>query len=89
MRKHFTVAGHGFIVDAEDIVFTMMDQYQPFMDDKEDNTLFTLRVQKSVTPIIYNENRRQEDEGQSLICGETPDGKTVIEYQLKPKPPCG
>ena len=85
MRKHFTVAGHGFIVDAEDIVFTMMDQYQPFMDDKEDNTLFTLRVQKSVTPIIYNENRRQEDEGQSLICGETPDGKTVIEYQLKNK----
>ena len=45
MRKHFTVAGHGFIVDAEDIVFTMMDQYQPFMDDKEDNTLFTLRVE--------------------------------------------
>ena len=83
MRKHYTVAGHGFIVDAEENVFTEMEQYQPFMDDNEDNTLFTLRVQKSVSPIIFKENHRQEDEGQSMICGETPDGNTVLEYLLR------
>jgi len=83
MRKHYTVAGHGFIVDAEDTVFTEMKQYRPFMDDKEDNTLFTLRVHKSVSPIKYNENHRQEDEGQTMICGETSDGSTVLEYQLR------
>jgi hypothetical protein len=82
MRKHYTVAGHGFIVDAEDSVFTDMKQYQPFMDEEIGNTLFTLRIQKSDTPITYKECRRQEDEGTSIICGETPEGKTVLEYQL-------
>lgn len=83
MRKHYTVAGHGFIVDAEDSVFTEMKQYQPFMDDEDSNTLFSLRIQKSDTPIIYKECHRQEDEGASMICGETPDGKTVLEFQIR------
>lgn len=83
MRKHYTVAGHGFIVDAEDSVFREMKQYQPFMDDEDSNTLFSLRIQKSDTPIIYKECHRQEDEGASMICGETPDGKTVLEFQIR------
>ena len=85
MRKHYTVAGHGFIVDAEESVFTKMKQYQPFLDDKEDDTLFTLRVQESVSPILFKEVHRQEDEGQSMICGEMPNGKIVLEYQLGDK----
>ena len=68
MRKHYTVAGHGFIVDAEEALFTEMKQYEPFMDEDEDgSTLFTLRVQKSVAPILYRELHRQEDEGTSII----------------------
>jgi len=82
MRKHYTVAGHGFIVDAEEAVFESMDQYRPFLDEKEDNALFILHVQKSATPIIYNESYRQEDEGLLMISGETSDGKTVLEYRL-------
>jgi hypothetical protein len=85
MRKHYTVAGHGFTVDAEDAVFTEMKQYQPFLDDNEDNTLFTLHIHKSATPIIYKENHRQEEIGQTMICGETSDGNTVLEYQLRDK----
>lgn len=85
MRKHYTVAGHGFIVDAEESVFTEMKQYQPFLDDRDDNTLFTIHVEESVTPLIYKEIHRQEDEGQSMICGDTPEGKTVLEYQLRDK----
>ena len=85
MRKHYTVAGHGFIVDAEDSVFTDMKQYQPFMDEEIGNTLFTLRIQKSDTPIIYKECHRQEDEYSSMICGETPDGKTILEFQIRNK----
>ena len=85
MRKHYTVAGHGFMVDAEDSVFPEMKPYQPFLDEREDNTLFTIRVQESVSPILYKETHRQEDEGQSVICGDTPDGKIVLEYQLRDK----
>ena len=82
MRKHYTVAGHGFIVDAEDAIFTEMKQYEPFMDEDDGTTLFTLRIQKSDTPIIYKEYHRQEEEGQSIICGETPEGNNILEYQL-------
>ena len=85
MRRHYTVAGHGFMVDAEDAVFTEMKQYQPFLDDNEHPTLFTLRVQASVSPILYKEQHRQEELGQTMICGETPDGKTVLEYRLENK----
>ena len=85
MRKHYTVAGHGFLVDAEESVFTEMKQYQPFLDEREDNTLFSIHVEESVTPILYKEIHRQEDEGQSMICGDTPDGKIVLEYQLRDK----
>ena len=52
------------------------------MDEEDGNTLFTLRVQKSVAPILYRELHRQEDEGTSIICGETPEGKTVLEFQV-------
>ena len=70
-------------MDAEDSIFTDMKQYQPFMDEEDGNTLFTLRVQKSDTPIIYKECHRQEDEGTSMICGETPEGKTILEFQIR------
>lgn len=85
MRKHYTVAGHGFTVDAEEAVFTGMNQYAPFLDEENTDSLFTLYVQELVTPIIYNVKYKQEDEGQVMLSGETPDGKTVLEYQLRGK----
>ena len=83
MRKHYTVAGHGFTVDAEEAVFSGMEQYEPFLDEENTDSLFTLHVQESATPIIYNVKYKQEDEGQVMLSGETPDGKTVLEYQLR------
>ena len=85
MRKHYTVAGHGFTVDAEEAVFSGMEQYEPFLDEENTDSLFTLHVQESATPIIYNVKYKQEDEGQVMLSGETPDGKTVLEYQLRGK----
>ena len=85
MRKHYTVAGHGFTVDAEEAVFSGMEQYEPFLDEENTDSLFTLYVQESATPIIYNVKYKQEDEGQVMLSGETPDGKTVLEYQLRGK----
>ncbi len=85
MRKHYTVAGHGFWVDGEESIFTEMKQYEPFSDEEWDNTLFSLHIQESDKPIKFKETYRQEDEGQSLINGETADGKTILEYQLGKK----
>ena len=83
MRKHYTVAGHGFTVDAEEAIFNRMEQYTPFLEEENTDSLFTLHVQESATPIIYKEKYRQDELGQLTICGETPDGKTVLEYQLQ------
>lgn len=85
MRKHYTVAGHGFTVDAEEAIFNRMEQYTPFLDEENMDSLFTLHVQESATPIIYKEKYRQDELGQLTICGETPDGKTVLEYQMNDK----
>ncbi len=85
MRKHYTVAGHGFTVDAEEAIFNRMEQYTPFLDEENTDSLFTLHVQESATPIIYKEKYRQDELGQLTICGETPDGKTVLEYQMNDK----
>ena len=85
MRKHYTVAGHGFTVDAEETIFNRMEQYTPFLDEENTDSLFTLHVQESATPIIYKEKYRQDELGQLTICGETPDGKTVLEYQMNDK----
>ncbi len=85
MRKHYKVARHGFDVFADETLFTEMKQYEPFLDEGGENTLFTLHVKKAESPIIFSENYRQEDEGQLMRSGETADGKTVLEYQLGKK----
>ena len=85
MRKHYTVAGHGFTVDAEEAVFTRMNQYRTFLDEENTDSLFTLHVQESATPIIYIEKYRQDEVDQLTICGEMSDGKTVLEYQMSGK----
>ena len=85
MKQHYTVAGHGFTVEAEESLFAEMLQYQPFIDELGSNTLFTVHIQESTAPIIYKELHRQEDEGQTLICGETTEGNTVLEYLLGEK----
>lgn len=85
MRKHYTVGGHGFTVDAEEAVFTRMNQYDPFLDEEKTDSLFTLYVQEADTPIIYKETYRQDEVDQLTICGEMPDGNTVLEYQMNGK----
>ena len=85
MRKHYTVGGHSFTVDAEEAIFTKMEQYNLFLDKESTDTLFTLHVQEADTPIIYKETYRQDEVGQLTICGESSDGNTVLEYQMNGK----
>lgn len=85
MRKHYTVGGHSFTVDAEEAIFTKMEQYNLFLDKESTDTLFTLHVQEADIPIIYKETYRQDEVGQLTICGESSDGNTVLEYQMNGK----
>ena len=73
-KRYFKVADHVFSVDACDEIVSQMSNYAPFAVDVCDacceNLVFSLAVQEAVAP-EFTEDTRQEDEGQSIVCGCT------------------
>lgn len=84
---------------AADFFARSMDNYAPFVipgltndviPDSNDcvipgqtrNLAFVLAVQPSA-PLDYTEEIRQEDEGQTIICGHTVSGESVFEFLLR------
>ena len=84
---------------SSDFFARCMDNYEPFvipastdgiipgsacpgLDPGTRNLAFTLAVQSSA-PLDYTEEIRQEDEGQSIICGHTAVGESVFEFLLR------
>ncbi len=76
--KYYKVAGHVFCVSGEAECFSLMANYEPFACD-EAAVAFSLTVARGL-PVSYDEEWRQEDEGQEIICGRTTDGQPVFEY---------
>jgi len=57
----------------------MMDNYKPFVTTAGD-TIFSLTTETGTAP-DYAEELRQEEEGQDIICGKTPEGCPVFEFR--------
>ena len=76
--RYYEVAGHRFSVSGEAKHFTLMQNYEPFESAKGE-TVFTLAIGKGDTP-EYTEDLRQEDEGQTIVCGKTDDVLPVFEF---------
>lgn len=85
-KKFFCVAGHAFAVEADEKILSQMENYAPFVvnPDKAGNVVFSLVVQNAAAP-EYTEETRQEDEGQSIICGRTAEGEPVFDFCLHEK----
>ena len=94
-KKFFCVAGHTFAVEADKKTLSVeadkktlsqMENYAPFVvnPDKAGNVVFSLVVQNAAAP-EYTEETRQEDEGQSIICGRTAEGEPVFDFCLHEK----
>ena len=77
--RYYKVAEHRFCVSGEDDIFTLMGNYEPFGCD-EGETVFTLALEGGKAP-VYSEELRQEDEGQTIVCGHSAEGEAVFEYQ--------
>ena len=63
-------------------MFALMENYAGFATSPESGTeedAFALTVGVGVTP-SYTEELRQEDEGQTIVCGKTVDGQPVYEF---------
>ena len=76
---YYMVAGHRFAVHGSEQTETMMENYKPFVVEGGD-TLFDLTVRKGER-VSYDEEMRQEDEGQDIICGRTAEGSPVFEFR--------
>ena len=80
--RYYKVAGHVFCVSGEAERFALKGEgfanYEPFACD-EAAAVFSLTVSQGL-PVSYDEEWRQEDDGQEIVCGRTADGKPVFEF---------
>jgi len=77
--RYFKVAGISFVVEGETEVFGLMGNYAPFASTPI-QAVFSLKVEDG-GPVDYAEELRQEDEGQTIVCGHTAEGSPVFEFQ--------
>ena len=94
--RFYKVADHVFSVTVDgsvagnaegtaDFFAQCMENYEPFaiQDTKCPGSIqFTLEVRR-FAPFDYTEEIRQEDEGQTIICGHTAAGESVFEFLLR------
>ena len=74
------VAGHRFCVEGDSEVLALMDNYAPFGCEAGD-TIATLHIAQGEAP-DFQEEMRQDDEGQTIICGRTASGEHVFGFIL-------
>ena len=72
------VARHRFGVSGQADDFALMGNYEPFACT-DGETVFDLAVASGDAP-AYTEEMRQDDEGQTIVCGRTAAGETVFEF---------
>ena len=92
--RFYKVADHIFSVSVDESVATntngtadffarSMDNYAPFViPSLTRNQIFSLSV-LPFAPFDYTEEIRQEDEGQTIICGHRLAGESVFEFLLR------
>ena len=76
--RYYKVAGHQFSVSGEEEVFLLMGNYEPFASG-EAAVAFSLTTCKG-SPVGYEEEMRQEDEGQEIVCGHTAALEPTFEF---------
>ena len=79
-KAYYMVAGHRFCVEGDSEVLALMDNYAPFGCEAGD-TIATLHIAQGEAP-DYQEEMRQDDEGQTIICGRTDIGQHVFGFLL-------
>ena len=84
--RYYEVAGHRFGVSGEAEDFALMENYEPFGVNHGDNSMMAtqLHITQPGSMIdeapAYTVELRQEDEGQTIVCGRTATGEPVFEF---------
>lgn len=89
MKKlYYKVAGHTFVLktNGKDIVNSEMQQYEAFQTEPTEDTIFSLEIVD--IPLVtadFQEDLRQEDDGQFIIAGHLSSGESYFEFWLGKK----
>lgn len=59
-----------------------MQPYEPFLAEPTDDTIFRLEIVDELQPAVFQEELRQEDEGQTIIAGHLSTGEPYFEFWL-------
>ena len=79
--RYYEVAGHRFCVSGEADCFALMTNYEPFVIQGDGSFVTSLEVDVTKEPSpCFAEEMRQEDNGQTIICGHTVAGEAVFEF---------
>ena len=81
ITRYFRVANHVFAVCGDADVLGLMHNYEAFRCEATDNLAFELTISSGESP-IYEEEVRQNDEGQEIVCGHTAEDKPVFEFSF-------
>ena len=76
--RYYEVAGHRFCISGEEALFTLMEMNCMPFACAAGETVFSLAISGGAAP-DYIEELRQEDEGQTIVCGHTAAGDAVYE----------
>jgi len=81
MTRYYKVADHVFSVSGHDDMFRLMGNYEPFVcsDTPTAPPVFQLTVEAGEA-VGFEEELRQDDEGQQIGCGHNAEGQPVFEY---------
>lgn len=88
VTKYYELAGHTFAVTADIEELKLMHNYEPFVcarAPEEDSIVFDLDIVADCPP-TYSEELRQEEEGQTIVCGKTTDGEPVFGFEWNGDP---
>lgn len=81
MTKYYQVAGHVFSITAPPTDLLLMDNYAPFVvDDATANSVVFQLVVDDGEPVIYQEEIRQDDGEQMIVCGSNDRHQPVFEF---------
>ena len=84
---YYKVAEHVFVLKTgeHDSMLGDLRQYEPFLTDPTDKLTFSMEVADELPVNAFNEELRQEDEGQTIVAGHLNGGEAYFEFWLDKK----
>ena len=85
--RYYKVAEHVFVLKTgeHDSMLGDLRQYEPFLTDPTDKLTFSMEVADELPVNAFNEELRQEEEGQTIVAGHLAGGEAYFEFWLGKK----